>query len=214
MEKARSIFIWDIHWCYDEFKLLLEKIALKKEDIVYIVWDLINKWPKSYEVLEFIYENKNQFIAIMWNHELNFINYLKNPNSQYSNDFLELKSKIEKNNKTFLIDYIKNLPLYIEKDDFLMIHWWLIPWKKANELSAEEITRLREYEWNAWYEYYKWNKKIIYWHRAADWLKVRNNTIWLDSWCLYWNYLSAYILETEEIIQQKAIKAYVEIIIK
>ena len=54
-------------------------------------------------------------------------------------------------------------------------------------------------------------KKIIYGHWAVEWLKIRENTIWIDSGCCYWKYLTAYILETGEIIQQKALDVYEQI---
>lgn len=205
--KNRNIFIWDIHWCFDEFILLLEKLKIQKQDKIYLVGDLINKWPKSYEVIKFAYENREQFSAIAWNHERWFILWLEWKKPECENKILiELKEKILK--EPYLLDFIKNLPLFIEENNFIMIHWWLIPWKSLNEHTEEEITNLREYKSKPWYKYYKNPKKIIYWHWVVDWLKLRDNTIWLDSWCVYGWYLTAYILETWEIVQQKALKQY------
>ena len=61
------------------------------------------------------------------------------------------------------------------------------------------------------HKYYKWKKKIIYWHRAEASLHITEKTIWLDSWCVYWKALTAYVLETWEIIQQSALDIYVNI---
>ncbi len=211
LEAKRHIFIWDIHWCFDEFMLLLEKLKITIKDKIYLTGDLINKWPKSYDTLKFVYENRNRFFCVMWNHENWFLKWLKwNIKTKNNKEtFLDLKEKLDL--EPHLMDFVKDLPLYIDKENFLLLHWWIIPWKDLEEHIADEITELREYEWKAWYEYYKWDKKIIYGHWALGWLNIRDNTIWLDSWCVYWWYLSAYILETGELIKQKALKTYKEI---
>ena len=210
MQKNRTIFIWDIQWCFDEFKLLLEKLCLWKDDIVYLTWDIINKWPKSFEALEYVYKNKDKIISVKWNHELNFLNFLGGKSYwKEDKDFKKLKNQIS--DKPELLEYIKNLPLYIKNDDFIVLHWGKIPWKKLKEHLADEITKLRDIDWKPWYELYTKKKKIIYWHWAIDWLRVRKNTIWLDTWCVYGKMLTAYILETWEIIQQQALSIYINI---
>lgn len=208
----RTIFIWDIEWCYKEFKLLLKKLELTKKDKIYLTWDIIYKWPKNYKVLKFIKKNKKQIKSVMWNHELNFLTRLKWWEINFTvnqKKFNKLKEKIEKKPK--LLKYLEKLPKYIEKDDFILIHWWLIPWKSLEEHTIYEITNTREINWKPWYEYYKWEKKIIYWHYAVKWLNIRKNTIWLDSWCVYWKSLTAYILETWEIITQNALNSYINL---
>ncbi len=202
----RNIFIWDIHWCYDELLLLLEKINYKKDkDNLYFVWDMINKWNYSYEVLDFAY--RNNVICIKWNHELWFLDFNKWQKEEYRNNiYEELQTKLNKN--TELFNFLNNLPLYIEKDDFILLHWWLINNKSIENHTPDEITNTRYIENIPWYKLYKGDKKIIYGHWAVDWIQKRKKTIWLDSACVYWWYLSAYILETDEIIQQRALNIY------
>ncbi len=209
MNSGRTIFIGDIHGCYDEFILLIKKLKIQSSDTIYIVWDMINKWPKSYQVLEFLYQNREQYHCIKGNHEVNFLNFHTQNYEHFH--FIELQEKIDQNRYIDIVGYIKKLPLYIEIDNFLMIHGWLIPWKHIHEHEADEITRIREYNWKPWYNYYRWDKKIIYGHWAVQWLHIAHNTVWLDSGCVYGKELSAYILETDQIIQQQALKQYCKI---
>ncbi len=211
----KTIFIWDIHGCYDEFMLLIKKLEIQKKDKVYLVWDMISKWPKSYKTLKFLYKNKKQYKCIQWNNELNLVRFFA-WNSEWRSPEgikdLEKNLKIFKKKKaTHLIDYLENLPLYIEKNNFIMIHGGLIPKKSLSSHAPDEITRLREYKWEPWHSYYDWDKPIIYWHWAVQWLHTTHNTIWLDSWCVYGKELTAYILETWEFITQKALKPHVAI---
>lgn len=216
--KKRTIFIWDIHGCFDEFELLLDKLKITDKDIVYIVWDMINKWPKSWKVIKFLYKNQNQFRCILWNNEINLFRYLEDSNySSFIADdskkiFDKLKSKFQKYPE--ILDYLKKLPLYIKDKDFLVIHWWLNPSKKLEEQSVDELTRIREINNKPWYEQYKWNKTVIYGHWAINGLNIYNNTIWLDWWCVYGRSLHAYILETWEIYTQQALKCYQDVFIK
>ena len=207
----RTIFIWDIHWCYDELKLLLKKVNVKKNDIVYFVGDYINKWPKSFKVLKFLYKNREQYKCILWNHDLAFLKWLKwdISNDYWKKTFKKLKEKLEEHPE--ILEYYKSFPLYIEKENFILIHWWLNPKKKLKEHIPEEITTLRVINKEPWYNFYKWEKKIIYGHWATQWINIRKNVIWLDSGCCYGWYLSAYILETGELIQMSSLDQYSEI---
>lgn len=211
MKKSRTIFIWDVQWCYDELKLLIKKLKLKKDDKVFFAWDIINRWPKNYKVLKYIYKNKFRFKCIKGNHELNFLRWDKWILYNNDADFIKLKKKIIEKKTNYLIKYIEDFPLYIEKKDFILIHWWLIPNKKLEDHSEDEITRMREYNWKPWHEYYKGDKTVIYWHRAEASLQIKEKTKWLDSWCVYWKALTAYILETWEVIQQNALDIYINV---
>lgn len=206
----RTIFIGDIHWCYDELKLLLGKINVRKEDTVYFVGDYINKWPKSFKVLKFLYKNREQFKCVLWNHEVALIKWLKWDTENHSSKlYKKLKIKFEENPE--ILEYLQNLPLYIETDDFLLIHWWLNPDKNLEEHTPEEITTIRVIKKEPWYNFYSGEKKIIYWHWATQWVNIRKNVIGLDSGCCFGWYLSAYILETGELIQVSSIEHYATI---
>lgn len=207
-QKNRTIFIWDIHWCYKEFKSLLKKLNIKNDDQIFLTWDIINKWPKSYKVLKYVYQHKNQIKLVKWNNEVDFLNYV-DWDIKYSNkNFIKLLKKIKDKHELFLIDYIKNLPLIIEKDNFLLIHAWLNVKKILWEHNEFELTNIRYINNELWYKKYTWEKIIIYWHNAVDWLQIREKTIWIDSWCVYWKSLTAYILETKEIYTQNAFDIY------
>ncbi len=189
----------------------MKKLKLKKTDKVYFVWDIINRWPKSYKTLNYLYKNKDRFKCVKWNHEINFLNWLNWEKYADNHLYKRLKKKIEEKKTHYLIKYIEDLPLYIEEKDFILLHGWIYPNKKLYEHTDIEITNIREYNWKPWYEYYKWTKPIIYWHWAEAWLQIREKTKWLDSWCVYWKALTAYILETGEVIQQNSLECYIDI---
>jgi len=227
----RTIFVWDIHGCFDEFVKLLDKINFDYDkDNLYLTWDLINKWPKAYKLIDFLVKHP-KIKSVIWNNEINFLRWLYGIKDLLKNiDFDKNKHLIErwlfdkiyqKHNPLFdeylaqfwkeHIEYLLNLPLWIESENWVLLHWGLVPDKKLHEHHIDEITRIRQYDGRPWYEYYQWEKTIIYGHWAADWLRIRKNTKWLDSGCVYGKRLTAYIWETGEIIQVSAEKIYVEV---
>ena len=66
--KNRTLFIGDVHGCYDELMLLCVRMKLTDADDIYFVGDLINKWPKSLEVIEFVRNRPNTW-SVLGNHE-------------------------------------------------------------------------------------------------------------------------------------------------
>jgi bis(5'-nucleosyl)-tetraphosphatase (symmetrical) len=209
----RTIFIGDIHGCYDEFQLLLDKLKVKDNDMIYLVWDMINKWPKSWKIIKFLYKNQNQFKCVLWNHELKFLDWLELSNERYHNSiFNKLEDKFTKNPE--ILNFFKGIPLYIEEDNFLLIHWWLNPSKTLEEHTPNEITNIREVNEQPWYEQYTWDKMVVYGHWALNWLSIRDKTIGLDTGCPYGWALTAYILETWEVYSQPALDIYQDIFSK
>ena len=215
MDNWRTIFIWDVHGCFDEFELLIEKLNITDKDIIYLVWDMINKWPKSWKIMKFLYKNRNQYKCILWNNEINFFRFLdKTTDIEYvSNESQTVFKKLEKKikDKPEVLEYFKTLPLYIDLGDILLLHWWLDPNKTLEQHTEDEITRIREINDLPWFEQYAGDKKIIYGHWAQNWLNIYNNTIWLDGGCVYWRALHAYILESWNIVTQQALKCYIDV---
>ena len=66
--KDRLIVIGDIHGCLDELQALLARAAYDPAtDTVVLVGDLVNKGPKSYEVVRFVRESG--FFVVRGNHD-------------------------------------------------------------------------------------------------------------------------------------------------
>lgn len=215
----KKIFIGDVHGCYDELILLVEKLNINKNDEVIFVGDLINKGDKSFEVLKFVYENN--YLSVWGNHELKFFAWregtfkAKYPGQQEAfqvlNDKLLSSPQIDK--------WLYSLPCFIEKDDFVVVHAGFTPDENLKEQSSDVLTTIREYQNKPWHSFYDGDKIIVYGHWAQQGLHIDNKTIGLDSGCVYGNFLSAYVLEekfflaskdfhNKNIIQQKALKTY------
>lgn len=213
MEK-RTFFIGDVHGCYDELMNLVEKIGLCDEDDLYFVWDLINKWPKSHDVIEYVMNRPNTY-SIKGNHEffstitptdIDGLMYLTDKQRSWLINALPEYAESTWDLSRYH-DWLSSLPLIIEEERFILVHGGIHPdfWLST---PPEIATMLRMHDARPWYEYYTGDKLIIYGHWAAEWLRVRANTIWLDTGCCFGGALTAYCLETHEFYQVRANAVY------
>ena len=62
--------IGDIQGCYKEFRKLLKEINFnKKKDTLWLAGDLVNKGPKSYDVIKYIMDLGSNAITVLGNHD-------------------------------------------------------------------------------------------------------------------------------------------------
>lgn len=62
----------DIHGCYDDMLMMIEKIKLSDEDVLVFAGDYIDRGPKSYEMIKWIEKNLYNAIFLKGNHEVEF----------------------------------------------------------------------------------------------------------------------------------------------
>ena len=68
--------IGDVQGCFDELVLLCKKIKFNpNKDKLIFAGDLVNRGPKSLEVLNFCLENKNCVTSVLGNHDF-YLMYL------------------------------------------------------------------------------------------------------------------------------------------
>ncbi len=120
--------IGDIHGCYLTLVELYEQILKKYPDIkVYSVGDLIDRGNKSFEVMEFVLENKILFTP--GNHEYMFYYFFKDPTSTFAKSWIfngsdaTLASYDDHGEKVFEhIEIIKKAPLFFNTADCFISH--------------------------------------------------------------------------------------------
>lgn len=114
--------ISDIHGHFDNLNRFIETI--NDNDIVYVLGDVVDKGPKSIEILQLIMED-NRFKMLLGNHEYMMYQVLTtskwsiNYNTYYYNwvrynsglDTLDAYNRLPRYKRIRVLDFIKNLPL-------------------------------------------------------------------------------------------------------
>lgn len=211
----KTLIIGDVHGCSDELDELIEHTKNLAIERYIFVGDLINKGPHSKKVLETV--EKLNAITLLGNHELGFLKYLDNNRSPRNPNFEEVISDLGKDLPKWRA-FMKGLPTYYQGENFLVVHAGIIPHVSVEKIPPHIITRVRTWDGVGedlnnendppWYDFYSGDQLIIYGHWASQGLKIRENTIGLDSGCVWGGALSAILLPENKIFQVKAKKEY------
>jgi bis(5'-nucleosyl)-tetraphosphatase (symmetrical) len=143
--------VGDIQGCYDEFKLLLDKLRFDAaRDQLWLTGDLVNRGPRSLEVLRLVKSLGNAAITVLGNHDLHLLAVsmgidAKRKQGDTFDDILVSKDRDE------LLHWLRQRPL-LHHDATLkqtLIHAGLAPqWTLMQAISCagEVESTLREEE--------------------------------------------------------------------
>ena len=176
--------ISDLHGQYDLFLKLLEKINLKREDLLVIMGDICDRGEKSYEIymkcMKMIKLGYN-LKFILGNHEDMLLEDLKNHyplryETEYSfyrhSKYFENKDMKDWHEENFLeeiewlVKWLKNCPLVISGNENIFVHAGLDLNKGLEKQEKETVLWTREEFWlmeNVELEEYK-GKNIYFGH--------------------------------------------------
>jgi len=124
----RRFAISDIHGCLATFKVLLEKIALTKEDKLYLLGDYVDRGPDSKGVIDHIWQLQAegfQVHCLKGNHEEMILQCVKEQSTHYHG--------LHETNESFGVSVARDIPkkylkwmreldYYLEIDGFLLVH--------------------------------------------------------------------------------------------
>lgn len=140
----------DIHGCFDEFIALLEKVNFNPQnDQLYLVGDLINRGPKSLEVMKFLLKHEDSIFPVLGNHDLSYLVYAEGSTRLRRGDTYDDILQSKKANE--IKDYLRRQPLvrYIPETDVAIAHAGIPPFWSIDEaisLSAEVEKKLQTHK--------------------------------------------------------------------
>ena len=146
---SRRIFIGDVHGHYTGLMRLKAMIAPTKGDVLYFVGDLIDRGPRSAQVVEFV--RQHNYPCVLGNHEHLLLNAFPddNPNLGAFQGWLNsggqptLTSYPSTEALLEHVEWLKTLPLYLDLGDILLVHAGLNPRKSLTEQSQMDLCWIR-----------------------------------------------------------------------
>lgn len=140
--------IGDIQGCFDELQQLLKKIQFNPEkDYLWFAGDLVNRGPKSLEVLRFIKGLGNRAISVLGNHDFHLLALWKG-HQRNSKENDTLAPILAADDCDELLEWLRQRPLFHhdKKLGISLVHAGLPPqWtlKKALKYAREVEAVLR-----------------------------------------------------------------------
>jgi serine/threonine protein phosphatase 1 len=124
------IFVGDVHGCFDTFLALKKKLP---DDYLVFVGDLIDRGPKSKEMVQWVIDHKDECTSIMGNHEHVFLDMLDKTYAYSYWDWYRMGGKetmfsydLTPDSKFTIPEehyaYLSKMPLHIEYDACVVSH--------------------------------------------------------------------------------------------
>jgi bis(5'-nucleosyl)-tetraphosphatase (symmetrical) len=137
--------IGDVQGCYDELRALLGRVGFNRaHDRLWFVGDLVNRGPKSLEVLRFVRELGERATVVLGNHDLHLITQHEGFERKRTDDtFTDVLGAADAKE---LVDWLRARPMMHVEGGWAMVHAGLLPqWsiEKSVGLANEVESALR-----------------------------------------------------------------------
>lgn len=131
--------IGDIHGCYDTLQRLLRLIQLDlREDRLWLVGDLVNRGPRSLDVLRWAVGLGDRAVTVLGNHDLHLLGRALAGSPVKRRD--TLGEVLDAPDREDLVTWLRTRPLLHREDGHVLVHAGLFPdWTvdKAERLARE-----------------------------------------------------------------------------
>jgi bis(5'-nucleosyl)-tetraphosphatase (symmetrical) len=131
--------IGDVHGCFDTLKKLLERIRFdRRKDRLWMVGDLVNRGPRSLDVLRWAVENDGRIVAVLGNHDVHLLARAAGLSKPKKRDTLE--EVLIAPDRDDLLAWLQSRPLVHREGDAVLVHAGLFPdWnvRQAGKLARE-----------------------------------------------------------------------------
>jgi bis(5'-nucleosyl)-tetraphosphatase (symmetrical) len=118
--------IGDVQGCYDELQQLLKEISFaEKRDRLWFVGDLVNRGPKSLEVLRFVKGLGERAVTVLGNHDLHLVTQHEGFERPRKDDTLQ--DVLAAKDRKVLVDWLRTRPLMHVEGEWAMVHAGLVP---------------------------------------------------------------------------------------
>lgn len=192
--------VGDVHGSFDKLTELLTNWNPLKEQLI-LLGDLIDRGPKSMEVVRLVMELNEKYgaISLGGNHEDVFLDWLEDPletdfyyniggretiNSFFKSNVTDTTEPITlantiKKNHSREVEFLRNLPDFFESEDYIFVHaglnLMLLDWKNSNN---------KDFRWSrAQFTHVKneTGKKIVFGHTRTCLLNDdKSHDIWIS----------------------------------
>jgi bis(5'-nucleosyl)-tetraphosphatase (symmetrical) len=118
--------IGDVQGCFDELEQLVARIGFNPlHDRLWFVGDLVNRGPKSLEVLRFARSLEEAAVVVLGNHDLHLITQFEGFERKRKDD--TFSDVLEAPDARELLDWLRTRPMMHAEGGWAMVHAGLVP---------------------------------------------------------------------------------------
>jgi bis(5'-nucleosyl)-tetraphosphatase (symmetrical) len=127
--------IGDVQGCFDELRLLLDKIAFdSNRDRLYFVGDIVNRGPQSLQTLRFIKALGDAAVTVLGNHDLHLLAVASGASkTKHKDTFGDILGADDRDE---LLHWLRFRPLFHATGEFYLIHAGLPPQWEIDAAAA------------------------------------------------------------------------------
>lgn len=169
--------VGDIQGCYDQLKQLLDQIKFDYRcDTLWLTGDLVNRGPRSLDVLRFIKSLGECAVTVLGNHDLHLLAVAYGHEPAKKSDTLD--DILTADDKDELLFWLRNRPL-LHRDEIrklTLVHAGLAPqWSMDDAVTcareAEQV--LRGDSFNDFLANMYGNQPVVWGNKLAGWDRLR-----------------------------------------
>ncbi|OQS04757.1 hypothetical protein THRCLA_03023 [Thraustotheca clavata] len=224
----RVVIIGDVHGCFDELELLLQACNYSPaNDLLVFVGDLVNKGPKSPQVVHFV--RTSGALCVRGNHDDAALHayYARRTSTSEKEPtaFAERYDYVEQLTPED-ISFLEQLPFTITFPELnaLVVHAGVVPNVPLEEQDPKNLYKMRFLEKNSdggfiasevksehgalWAPQYVGSPFIYFGHDAKAGLQKCEHALGLDTGCCYGRELTAVILPENKLVSTPALKMH------
>lgn len=139
----------DIHGKYGMLMDMLQKISFdEKKDHLYILGDIFDRGIEGLAIYHFIKRMKHCVTCIRGNHEVMLRDTLLGGGYWWGEGYSELMMYPEMH--TEFIKWVDDAPLFIEIDDYILVHAAIDPYPRHYPQTYKEVMESQDEEYCTW----------------------------------------------------------------
>src|SRR3954464_13840644 len=120
-----SYAVGDIQGCYDELQQLLGELKFGNRDRLWFVGDLVNRGPKSLEVLRFVRSLGDRAVTVLGNHDLHLVTQHEGFERSRKDDTIQ--DVLAAPDAGELVKWLRRRPMMHSEGGYAMVHAGLLP---------------------------------------------------------------------------------------
>jgi bis(5'-nucleosyl)-tetraphosphatase (symmetrical) len=127
--------IGDVQGCFSELKKLTKRVRFDpKHDQLWFVGDLVNRGPRSLDVLRFVRDLGDKAVTVIGNHDIHLLGCAAGVRKPKAGDTFE--DVLEAKDRDELIHWLEKRPFLYREGDYVMVHAGLHPSWDADTAAA------------------------------------------------------------------------------